>query len=117
VVRLLTSLLVLILGLALGGAAAPGGSGALGDCAGDPKDAASAEQKVAVCTSLIQSGHLQDGDLALAFSLRGNAYLFSGRQARALMDEVKALQIAPTLWQPIYVQGFIYRSWALRWRL
>ena len=61
-------------------------------CSGG-RDSPSADQKIAACTAVIQSGHYSGKSLALVFNNRANGYLRKEDFDRAMADYDQALKL------------------------
>src|SRR3569833_1354704 len=65
----------------------------LHDCATQPQTLA--DQRIAACTKLLQSGRLKGKPLGVTYGLRGLAYLDRGDVPHAISDLNTAVQLAP----------------------
>ena len=73
--------------------AAPAHTRDLQDCATQTQ--AQADQRIAACTRLLQSGRLKGKPLGVTYGLRGLAYLDRGDVPHAIGDLNNAIQLAP----------------------
>ncbi|MEM7445944.1 MAG: tetratricopeptide repeat protein [Pseudomonadota bacterium] len=74
------------------------------DCSTPPTDALLIE----ACTQTIESGQLSDGDLAIAYNLRGAAYIRQGQDALAIDDFSEAIRLNPEFAKPYINRGAAY---------
>jgi lipoprotein NlpI len=78
----------------------------LGGCTG--QKGAAWEQQIEICSALIQSGQGSDGERALAFKNRGNAYVRIDDGDKALADYSEAIRLDPKLAAAYVGRGDIY---------
>ena len=74
-------------------------------CRGE--DAATLEQTMAGCTSVIERKTDTPREIALAYSLRGGAIYYKGDPSRAILDYDEAIKLDPT-----FARAFNNRCWA-----
>src|SRR5262245_40829284 len=75
-------------------------------CSG--KDGATPELKISGCTAVIQSGRYSGRNLAIVFTIRGNAYRKEGQYDRAIADYDQAIRIDPNLADAYFSRGAAY---------